>query len=173
MRKFDLQCTLARGGPPAEDLQDQAGAVQNLGTPGLFKVALLDRRQLGIDHNQLGSGQLHQFRKFLDLSGSNECRRLWCRERRNDRIRDLEIDRKRKAYRFLQLGGGVSVGRLRRIAITPLDVQHNGARGLGPLDLEIDAVSVLRPLPCAQWLADSSSNRLIGPPGMMVEMACL
>ena len=43
MRQLDLQAALARARALAEDLQDQAGAVEHLAVPGLLQVALLHR----------------------------------------------------------------------------------------------------------------------------------
>jgi hypothetical protein len=52
-------------------------------------------------------------------------------------------------------------------------VEDDGAgRGLA-FDLEVDASAAPALATCGQPAACSSSNRLIGPPGMMVEMACL
>ena len=43
MRQLDLQPAFARRRALAEDLQDQAGAVEHLAVPGLLEVALLHR----------------------------------------------------------------------------------------------------------------------------------
>ena len=43
MRQLDLQPAFARARAPAEDLQDQPGAVEHLGVPGLLEIALLHR----------------------------------------------------------------------------------------------------------------------------------
>jgi hypothetical protein len=67
-RQFDLQLALGGAGSAGEDLQDQAGAVHHLGFPGLFQVALLDRRQLVVDHDEVAAQLVGQVVDLLDLA---------------------------------------------------------------------------------------------------------
>ena len=53
MREFDLECALLRHRAFAENIQDQASAVDDLAAPGAFQIALLHRRQGGIDDHHL------------------------------------------------------------------------------------------------------------------------
>ena len=113
MRQLDLQRAFARGRPLAEDVQDQAGAVDHLAGPGAFQVALLHRRQRGIDDR----------RRVTSCSAiASPCVATWpCAEQRRgaagaqrqDRgVHDHEPDGGGEADRFGQprLGGA----RLRR-----------------------------------------------------------
>jgi hypothetical protein len=68
MRQLHLQTPLAGGGALAEDLQDQAGAVEHLAAPGLLQVALLHRAQGVIDDGQRDVALADQRRQLPHLA---------------------------------------------------------------------------------------------------------
>ena len=53
MRQLDLQRAFPGARPLPEDLEDQPGAVDDLGLEGPLEIALLPRRQLGIDDHEI------------------------------------------------------------------------------------------------------------------------
>ncbi len=77
MRWASSTCSAAFLGPRplAEDLEDQAGAVEHLGVEGLFEIALLDRRQRVVDDDQLRVLFLDDLAQFLNLAGAEQRRR--------------------------------------------------------------------------------------------------
>ena len=68
MRQLDLQRALPRLGAAAENFQDQSGAVEHFCVPGLLEIALLDRRQRAIHHDQLDVVAGDQSDDLLDLA---------------------------------------------------------------------------------------------------------
>ncbi len=108
MRKLDLQRALLGLGAAAEDFQDQAGAVENLGVPRLLEIALLDRRQRAIHHHEFDVVARDQAGDLLDLALAEIGRRPDLADRRNQRVGDREIDGARQARRFLEPGLGIA-----------------------------------------------------------------
>ena len=104
MRVFDLERAFARARPPAEDFQDKAGAVEDLGAPGLFQIALLHRRERAVHHHNAGLMRFYQSGDFLDLALAEIGRRPHRAQASRCRIvrrRDRWRERARRPHRAL------------------------------------------------------------------------
>ena len=75
MRVLDLQRAFARARAPAEDFQDQSGAIDDLRAPGLFEIALLHRRNRAIHHHHGRGKAFDQPGNLIDLAGADIGRR--------------------------------------------------------------------------------------------------
>ena len=60
MRMLDLQRAFARARAASEDFENEPGAVEHLGVPGLFQVALLHRRERAVHHHDAGFERLDE-----------------------------------------------------------------------------------------------------------------
>ena len=65
---LDLQRAFARARAPAEDFQNEPGAVEHLGAPGLFEIALLHRRKRAVHHHDAGFEGFDEAGDLLDLA---------------------------------------------------------------------------------------------------------
>ena len=102
VRVLDLQRPFPRLRPPAEDFQDQPGAIEHLGDPGLLEIALLHRRERGVQDHEPGRMGLYQPGDFFDLAFADECRRRDRGERHETRLDHFEIDCARKSDGFVE-----------------------------------------------------------------------
>ncbi|MNN74372.1 hypothetical protein D3C81_1905630 [compost metagenome] len=66
--QFNLQPALLGPRATSENLEDQAGAVDDLHLPRLFQIALLHRGQVVVDDHGLGVGGANQSGQLLDLA---------------------------------------------------------------------------------------------------------
>ena len=184
MRQFDLQRALLGLGAAAEDFQDQPGAVENLGIPGLLQIALLDRRQRAIHHHQLDLVPGDEADDFLDLALAEIGRGPDLADRRDDGVGDGQVDRARQALGFLEPRLGIADGmRLRlRVGVAATHAQIGADDDHPPgLFAPRRPRTVGAPFKISGFQSGTSqagassppSNNWIGAPGMMVEIACL
>ena len=106
--QLDLKPSLPRPGAPGEDLEDQSGSVDDLGLPGLFQVALLDRRKGVIDDDDIALTELHQIADLLDLAPTKQGPRRQLAQVDNQRLSDFEIQRQSQTHGLLEAGVRVS-----------------------------------------------------------------
>ena len=113
VRMFDLQRAFAGPRASAENFQDQPGAVDDLGVPGLLQIALLDRRKRAVHHHDAGLERSDQARDLLDLALAEERRGAQRAEHDDAGLRDVEIDGACEADRLVELFRRRSVRRHR------------------------------------------------------------
>jgi len=102
-RHLHLQHALAGGGPVAENLQNQAGPVEDLHLPELFEVALLHRAERAIDQHQLGLGRLYRGAQLLAFALAEQLARVGLAQAHDLGAHHLQIgQRARQRHRLIQ-----------------------------------------------------------------------
>src|SRR5439155_11822218 len=116
MRVLDLQRTLAGVRAPAEDFENEPGAVEHLCAPSFFQIALLHRRERAIDDHDAGLGAFDQAGDLLDLALADEGGGADVADRHNTGLHHFEVDRLCEPDRFIKLGRGRAQRRACRYA---------------------------------------------------------
>src|SRR5262245_11609841 len=100
--ELDLQAPFPRPRSPAEDLENESGAIQHLRSPCRFEIALLHRGQRMIDDDEPGLFGAHQPSKLLDLAGADQRRGTRRFKWHQSACGDVEIDRSGKPNRLIE-----------------------------------------------------------------------
>ena len=106
---LDLQRALRRLRPLAEDLQDQGRAVEHLGAPGFFEVALLHRGERMVDDDQLRLAGACDGGDVVHQSGAEERRGARIAHRHHARVDDVERDGVGEAHGFGEAPFGLAL----------------------------------------------------------------
>src|SRR5437879_11713690 len=106
MRELDLERAFTGAGTPTEDFQDQPGAIEHLRTPGLFEIALLNRRERAIHDNNSGIIGFDDPGNLFHLALADECRRANAAEQYDPRRDHVEVDGTSQPDGFLELRVG-------------------------------------------------------------------
>ena len=121
--QLHLQPPFPRPRPPREDLQDQAGAVDDLAVPGLLEIALLHRRERVVDHGDVDLAELDDVADFLHLALAEQGGGRQAAQGRDQGLADLQVEGQRQAHGLLQAHVGGPGGH----ASVPVGVDDNGA----------------------------------------------
>ena len=101
MREFDLQRALGGARPAAENFEDEPGSVDHLAAERLLEIALLDRRQGAVHHDEVDRFGLRFVGDRLDLPLAEVGRGPDGAERYGLGPDDIEIDGAGEADRLL------------------------------------------------------------------------
>ena len=100
-------------GALAEDFEDQAGAVDNLGLPASLEIALLHRRHGAVDNDEADRVVLDALAEMFDGAAAEQGCRRGVGDADDFGADDIEMDRARKPDRFFK----PRFGRTRGVAI--------------------------------------------------------
>ncbi len=164
MSELDLKPAFRRRRPLAENLENEAGPVDDLGLGRGLEILLLDGRDRSVDDDQLRFVARHRLGDRFNLSGAEKGRGLGGADLEMKPVRDLDPDR------LGETGGLVE---------SSLDVAPPPPRlHLGKSDDRLGAAAELAVGNVfggsqASGSSSSSSMKLTGRSGCTVEMACL
>ena len=100
---FDLQRTLAGPRSPAENFEDQPGAIHDFRIPGFFQIALLYWGKRAVHYDNAGIETFDQAGNLFDLALAKIGGWPQRIEHDDAGLLDLEVDGARKADRFIEL----------------------------------------------------------------------
>ncbi len=101
-RQLDLQAALMGAGARPEDFENEAGAVDHLGLPAPFEVALLHRAQRRVDDDEPDRIVGDDRAQALDLAAAEQCRRHRPRDAHDLGADDIALDRPRQRHRLVE-----------------------------------------------------------------------
>jgi hypothetical protein len=95
-----LQTTFVGARACAENLEDQAGSVDDLGLPFSFEIALLHRAQRRVHDNEPDIVFADQATEVLHRAAAKQAARAWAMEMGDFGADDIEADRSGESYCF-------------------------------------------------------------------------
>jgi hypothetical protein len=169
-RQLDLQSALMGAGPLAENLQDQARPVDDLGLPTPFEIALLHRAQRSVDDDESNVVFADQLAEVFDSAAAEEAARARACDTDDLGTDYVQTDRLRETDRFFQPRFDRAAGDFSRV---PSRCRFR--------DRMYDESPTCRARigdPCGVCPVQDSaisfcSKSWIGCPGITVEIACL
>ena len=162
MGEFDLKTALGSGRAFAEDLEDQSGAVDDLARQLVFQIALLDRRERAVDHDQFDLVLFAGDADVIDLTGAEQQVRAHFANGQHKALGDDHADRQSQPLGFCK-------PRLRVEVIGhPANVRAHHKRPCTARDLAHQVVIETQLSSSSQ-----SSVRSTGVAGWIVDTACL